>query len=96
MNLQNSIYDTGEWPDDFTTTNMILISERAMEHDKEINRAFIDLEKAFDKVNWAKLLQILQQLGIDWKDRGLIRNLYIQQTVCVRINNELTKPGGIG
>ena len=47
---------------------------------------FIDFEKAFDTVDWKKLMEILRNLGIDWKDRRLIRNLYHFQEVSMRTN----------
>ena len=33
----------------------------------------IDLEKAFDRVQWGRLLDILGDKGVDWKERRLIR-----------------------
>ena len=39
--------------------------------------AFFDLEKAFDKVSWPKLFDILKNKGIKYKDRRIISSLYI-------------------
>jgi len=128
--LINTIYETGEWPKDFTEVTMIalkkkpqatkysdhrtislivhtakivakilsrriekkiedvlgedrfgfrrgkgtrdaigmlrIISERTLEIDKELSVCFIDWQKAFDRVNWTKLMQILKETGIDW------------------------------
>jgi hypothetical protein len=36
----------------------------------------IDRQKAFDRVYWNKLLQILKETGIDWRKTRLISNLY--------------------
>jgi len=36
----------------------------------------IDWQKAFDRVNWTKLMRILKGTGIDWRERRLISNLY--------------------
>jgi len=36
---------------------------------------FIDWQKAFDRVNWTKLMQILKGTVIDWRERRLISNL---------------------
>jgi len=38
---------------------------------------FIDWQKAFDRVNWTKLMQILKGTGIDWCERKLISNMYV-------------------
>jgi len=51
-----------------------IISERTLEID-ELIVCFIDWQKAFDRVNWAKLMQILKEIGIDWRERRLISNL---------------------
>jgi len=40
---------------------------------------FADYDKAFDRVNWQKLMEILQNIGIDWRDRKLTWNLYQDQ-----------------
>ena len=142
----NTIYETGEWPKDFTEVTMIvlkkkpqatkcsdhrtisliahtakqlrrriekkiedvlgqdhfgfrrgkgtrdaigmlrIISERTLEIDEELCVCFIDWQKAFDRVNWTKLVQILKGTGIYWRERRLISNLYIAQSVKVRLN----------
>ena len=38
---------------------MRIIAERTMEVDEELCICFIDWQKAFDRVNWTKLMQIL-------------------------------------
>ena len=40
---------------------------------------FVDLEKAFDRVDWKKLMGILNKIGVDWKERRLLSNLYMNQ-----------------
>ena len=57
---------------------------------------FVDYEKAFDRVNWCRLMRTLEMIGIDWKDRRLIKNLYMGQTVMIRIDGINSKPGKIG
>ena len=51
-----------------------IISERTLERDEELNVCFIDWEKAFDRVNWTKLMHILKETGIDWRERRFISN----------------------
>ena len=53
---------------------------------------FVDYEKAFDLVDWKKLVMILEKIGVDWRDRQLIAELYMEQTALVRINSEVTEP----
>jgi len=56
----------------------------------------MDYEKAFDRVNWCKLLETLKKIGIDKNDRELIKNLYMDQTAVVRIEGVESEPGIIG
>src|SRR6218665_4154008 len=58
---------------------MRMLCERRLEHDKELYICFVDFEEAFDRVKWTKLWHILKTIGIDWRDRRLISNLYLQQ-----------------
>ena len=52
------------------------------------------LEK-IDGVNWRKLMEILHNIGVDWRDRRLIATLYMSQTAAVRLNYELTEPNEV-
>jgi len=73
-----------------------IIAERTLEIDVELCICFIDWQKAFDRVNWTKLMQILKGTGIDWRERRLISNLYKAQSVKVRMNREETRSVKIG
>jgi hypothetical protein len=73
-----------------------IISERTLDIDEELNISFIDWQKAFDRVNWTKLMQILKETGIDWRERRFISNLYMAQSVKVRLNREDTRSVKIG
>jgi hypothetical protein len=160
MKLINTIFETGEWPKDFTEVKMIalkkkpqatkcsdhrtisliahttkivakilrrriekniedvlgedqfgfrkgkgtkdaigmlrIISERTLEIDEELSVCFIGWQKASDRVNWTKLMQILKEAGIDWRERRLISNLYMVQSVKVRLNRGETRSVKIG
>jgi hypothetical protein len=61
-----------------------MLVERTLEHDGEIYVCFVDFEKAFDRVNWVKMLKILKDIGVDWRDRRLIADLYMRQKVMIR------------
>ena len=52
-----------------------IIVERTCEIDEELYICFKDWQKAFDRVNWTKLIQILTRNGIDWRERRLISKL---------------------
>ncbi|KAJ4432752.1 hypothetical protein ANN_21390 [Periplaneta americana] len=66
------------------------IGERYLEKNKEVYIVFMDLEKAFDRVDWNKLIEILKKIGLDWKERRLFSNLYMKQRVNVRIGEEMS------
>lgn len=57
---------------------------------------FIDFEKAFDRVDWMKLMDILTRLGFDTKERRLINNLYNAQQVRIRIEDKESEAAFIG
>jgi hypothetical protein len=65
-----------------------IISERTLEIDAEVCVCFKDWQKTFDRVKWTKLMQILKETCIDWRERRLISNLYMAQSVKVRLNRE--------
>src|SRR5438132_2637350 len=42
------------------------------------------------------MLDILKEIGVNWRDRRLIRNLYLNQKAIVRIQQEYSDEGEIG
>jgi len=57
---------------------------------------FVDFEKAFDRVNWVKMMDALKSIGVDWRDRRLIRELYMGQEAVIRVANGESMPATIG
>ena len=49
--------------------------------------AFVDLEKAFDNVDWKRMFKILKKNGIKYKDRRAIYKLYENQRANIRLDN---------
>ena len=62
-----------------------LILEDRLRKGKPTFLAFVDLEKAFDNVDWNKLFQALKQAGVKYRERKAIYNLYKNQTAVVRV-----------
>jgi hypothetical protein len=62
-------------------TYIYIYKERTLEIDEALCVCFIDWQKAFDRVNCTKLMQILKVTGIDWRERKLISNLYMARSV---------------
>jgi hypothetical protein len=54
-------------------------SERTLDIDEELCACFIDWQKAFDRVNWTKLMQTLKGTGIVWGEGTLISKLCMEQ-----------------
>src|SRR3989441_10957 len=52
--------------------------------------------KAFDRVNWVKMFEILKRLHIHWRDRRLLQDLYMRQEAVVRTVGRDSDPGAIG
>ena len=73
-----------------------VISERVLGVNQAVCICFIDWQKAFDRVNWEKLISILNEIGINWRDRRLITNLYLGQRVKVRLHHGETNSVEIG
>ena len=65
---------------------MRIIAERTTEVDEDLCICFIDWQKAYDRVNWTKLMQILKRTGIDWREGRLISKLYMDQKVKIRVD----------
>src|SRR2546426_9445769 len=65
-----------------------MLCERSLELDNEVFVCFVDFEKAFDRVNLVKLLEVLKRIGVDWRDRRLIGSLYMEQMATVRIGEK--------
>ncbi|KAJ4448690.1 hypothetical protein ANN_00080 [Periplaneta americana] len=59
------------------------IGERYLEKNKEVYVEFVDLEKAFERVDWNKMMGILKKIGVDW----LFSNLHMKQ----RVKSEVEK-----
>ena len=73
-----------------------IISKRTFEVDEESCACFIDWYKVFYRVNWAKLMDILNENDIDWHERRLISKLYMDQSVKVQWEHGKTRSVKIG
>ena len=90
MEKNNTVFKKGRGTRDAVGV-VRTIGERYIEKGKGICICFVDLEKAFDRVTWDKLLAILKNKGIDWKERRLIWNLYIGQRISIKVRQEETE-----
>uniref|UniRef100_A0A8D8L8K4 Craniofacial development protein 2 n=1 Tax=Cacopsylla melanoneura TaxID=428564 RepID=A0A8D8L8K4_9HEMI len=72
-----------------------VLIQKFRDNDNDAYLCFIDFEKAFDRIKHDKLIEILEDIGIDDKDVRIIRNLYWQQSARVRIEGNCTDPVNI-
>src|SRR6184192_2275154 len=70
--------------------------ERSLKCGNEVYICFVDFEKAFDRVNWVKMFEIMESLHIDWRNRRLLQDLYMRQEAVVRTVGGDSDPGVIG
>ena len=68
-----------------------MLSERAIEMQNDLYISFIDYTKAFDKVQHKNLFNLLEGLNLDGKDLRLLRNLYWEQTACIRVGKDTSQ-----
>jgi len=54
-----------------------IISERVLGIKEEMCLCFIDWQKAFECIDWIKLLDMLRNIGVNWRECRLICNLYM-------------------
>ena len=73
-----------------------MLCERSLEHGNDVYVCFVDVEKAFDRVNWVKMFEVLKDLYVDWKDRRLLKDLYMNQEAEIRVADGESTPGIIG
>ena len=73
-----------------------MLMERSFEHNQEVYICFVDYEKAFDRVDWRKLVSAPRRMGVDWRERRPIENLYLRQKVRVGIEGVYSEPVIVG
>src|SRR5207244_13628696 len=63
----------------------------------EVYICFVDFKKAFDRVDWIKMMEVLESVGVDWRDRRLIYQLYnrrMTQEAIVKIGRASCRERG--
>ena len=73
-----------------------VIYERAIDFGQSVYICFVDYEKAFDRINWQKMMEVLKKCGLDWNERRLIWELYTNQSAVIQVGDDLTDPADIG
>ncbi len=58
---------------------------------KKLYAAFMDLEKAYDRVNWLALWDVLKIYGVGAKLLSAIKSFYEKASACVKISGEISE-----
>lgn len=69
---------------------MQILVQRCRDISIDVSAGFIDYKKAFDCVNHGKLINILNNIGLDSRDIRIIANLYWNQKAFVKVGDEQT------
>ena len=72
------------------------VQEKAWEYAQSVFLAFVDLEKAYDRVPRDKLWECLREYGVDEELLRAIQALYKQSTACVRVGGIKSTPFTVG
>jgi len=68
-----------------------VLFQRTRDVNQNIYACFIDYQKAFDNLNHDKLIEILDNVGVDKGDLRTISNLYWNQRAVIRVDGELSE-----
>ena len=75
---------------------MRVLCDRSLKHNSKVYICYVDHEKALDCANWEKLMTVLKSIGVNWRDRRLIWNLYQGQSASVLVGTGLSATCQIG
>ncbi len=59
--------------------------------EKKLYAAFMDLEKAYDRINWLALWEVLKIYGVGGKLLSAIKSFYEEASACVKISGETSE-----
>ncbi|VEN37907.1 unnamed protein product [Callosobruchus maculatus] len=71
--------------------NIRQMIEKCREYNVPMVMCFIDYNKAFDFVNWSRLWEILNKMSVPDHLINLIKNLYLESTAVVKIEDMMSK-----
>ena len=66
------------------------VCEKYMAKGKDVFWAFMDLEKAYDRVDRAALWNVLRMYGVGGKLLRAIQSFYVDSRACVRVGDEVS------
>ena len=67
------------------------ICEKYLAKGKDVYFAFMDLEKAYDRVDRDAMWNVLRLYGVDGKLLDAVKSLYVDSKACVRVGNGMSE-----
>ena len=68
-----------------------MVVERVLAKGKKLYAAFMDLEKAYDRVDWLALWEVLMIYGVGGKLLSAVKSFYEEASACVKISGETSE-----
>ncbi len=72
-----------------------MVVEKILTKGKKLYAAFMDLEKAYDRVDWPALWDVLKIYGVGEKLLRAVKSFYEEASACVKIRGETSEHFGI-
>lgn len=67
-----------------------VLLQKWRDHRQDVFVCFVDYEKAFDRVQHTRLIELLRGIGVDDKNVRIIKNLYWRQKAEIKVGNSTT------
>jgi len=71
--------------------NMRMVIEKMLAKDKKVYAAFMDLEKAYDRVDWEAMWDVLKVYGVGGRLLSGVKAFYRDASACVKIKGEMSE-----
>ncbi len=66
-----------------------MIIEKMLAKDKNAYAAFMDLEKAYDRVDWEAFWDVLRIYGVGGRLLDVVKASYIDASACVKVKGKM-------
>ena len=60
-----------------------MVIDKRTEKGEQTFLSFVDMQKAFDNVNWENMIRVLKNAGVDFRDTQIILRLFKNEIVHV-------------
>ena len=64
--------------------NLRMIGEKMITKEKKVYGAFIDLEKAIDRIDWEEIVDVLKMYGVSRRVLSRVKAYYKDVNTCVK------------